>query len=115
MVTEEHPVSLLNLAGGAAVEKFDMELARILENIMDPNTKQGKRSVVLTVGVTKHPEHDMCQIEIDCVGKPSPAKSFSVAAVIGRDESGNAELREMKSVGNGPLFGGKVTPMRKGK
>lgn len=114
MVTEDKPVSLTNLAGGAAVEKFDAELKKILANIMDPNARPGKRQIVLTVSILKNPDNDLCEVEISCVPKPQPAKSFSVAAIIGQDERGGTELREIKSAAQCPLFdGGKVTPLRK--
>jgi hypothetical protein len=34
----EDPVTLVTLANGAAMELFDSELSKVVENILDPNT-----------------------------------------------------------------------------
>lgn len=46
-------VTLVNLKGGAAVERFNKALEKVFENIADPNTKAtGKRSVILKLDIT---------------------------------------------------------------
>lgn len=36
--TNEEVLSLSNIAGGGAIERFDLELKDIWNNILDPNT-----------------------------------------------------------------------------
>ncbi len=40
-------VSLSTLGRGAAIERFDDEFKRVLENILDPNTADGPRALSL--------------------------------------------------------------------
>lgn len=49
MTTDFEKVSLANLARGAAHEKFDIELQKAIDNIMDPNFGAGPRKVFLEV------------------------------------------------------------------
>ncbi|MFW6010845.1 MAG: hypothetical protein ACOC9H_02890 [Gemmatimonadota bacterium] len=45
-----HEVTLETLAGGAAPERFDRELKRVIKNIRDPNTDpEAKRKIKLEV------------------------------------------------------------------
>lgn len=38
-MSEREIVSLENIGRGAALERFDVELQKVLENVLDPNTK----------------------------------------------------------------------------
>ena len=40
MYTSDELTSLINLADGAAIELFDMELLKVLENIQNPNRQK---------------------------------------------------------------------------
>lgn len=53
---DHEQVTLATLRGGAAVEMFDAELQRVLDNIMDPNTTLVARNV--TIKVTIKPDND---------------------------------------------------------
>lgn len=60
MQLELNQMTLANLGGGAAVERFQEELQKVITNILDPNTEaQAKRSVVLKV--TIKPEKIACE------------------------------------------------------
>jgi len=51
-LTKLETVSLDNLGGGAAVEKFNDELVEVLRNIQDPNTSPtAMREIKLTVSL----------------------------------------------------------------
>ena len=63
-------VSLVNLGSGAAVEKFDIELDKLADNLLDPNADpSAKRSIVLTVTVVPKAGRDFGDITIDCKSK----------------------------------------------
>ena len=42
--------SILEMAGGAILERVDYEMGKVIDNIMDPNTKAtGKRKITVTL------------------------------------------------------------------
>lgn len=63
-------VTLANLAQGAAVERFDAELQRVLENIADINTKcKQKRKIVLEVEILPSNDRSVGAVAIKCSSK----------------------------------------------
>ena len=85
---KEEVVSLANLASGAAVERFDDELARVLENIMDPNTVAEKeREITLKVKIKPNEARDFCQVRIECSSRKAAAKTFETHIYVGWDKS----------------------------
>ena len=47
---EPIPINIGNICDGALVEAFEVELAKVIKNIMDPNTEaKAKRSITMTV------------------------------------------------------------------
>lgn len=82
---DEQFVSLDTLGQGAAVEKFQDELNRVLENILDPNTRPtAKRSVVLTVTFKPDEDRSFANAVIDVQAKLAPTKAVGTAIYIGR-------------------------------
>jgi hypothetical protein len=80
-------ISLANLGGGAAIEKFDEELRRVLENVLDPNTEpRAKRKVRLEV--TVHPDHDrtIASIAVSASSVLAAAVTYETRAHIGMRE-----------------------------
>ena len=72
-------VSLVNLACGAGLERFDDELRKVLVNILDPNTPaKTRRKIKLEVILTPQDEtRDMCQVQINC------SSTLAAPAVVG--------------------------------
>ncbi len=63
-------VTLANLAKGAAVERFDAELARVLDNIADINTKcKSARTITLTVKIVPTEDRAIGAVDIGCSSK----------------------------------------------
>lgn len=82
-------VSLANLAGGAAIERFNIELDKALANICDPNTDPKKaRKIKLTVTLKPSSDRDHASTEISCESSLAPLESFSVPLYIGRGVDG---------------------------
>ena len=87
-------ISLANLGGGAAVEKFDVELQKVLDNISDPNTIiNAVRKVTLTVSL-KPKKRTYANLEIACHATLAKDLSYETNAYIGADIHGKAEAYE---------------------
>lgn len=86
-VTEEDLVSLDTLAGGAAVERFNDELAKVFANILDPNTPAGARNVVLTVTIKPKSDsaRNRCSVDFTAKSKILPAMAVSTELHLGVD------------------------------
>lgn len=82
---EVSKLSLANLYGGGAVEKFDAELDRVLENITDINTTDGPREVVLKLTIKPDKERSFCAIEVSVKSKLQPEEAFSTQIFLGRE------------------------------
>jgi len=90
----EKKLSLANLGGGAAIERFDDELQRVLDNIADPNTiETAPREVTLKVKI-KPKERSYAKLDIVCSSKLATAEPYSTNAYIGADIKGRAEAYE---------------------
>ena len=87
-------LSLINLGGGAAVEKFQIELNRVLENLMDPNTGDGKREITLKVEFRPSRDRDACNLRVSCSSKLAAYEMFESKAYMGLGRSGKAEIYE---------------------
>lgn len=67
---EFEKATLLNLAEGAAPEKFQFELERVIENIKDLNTDpKAKRKVILEVTFSPDAERRTVAVEISAKSK----------------------------------------------
>lgn len=70
MSKEATAVNLINLGNGTAVERFDHELQKVLNNIKDVNTDAKKsRSVSLKVTFLPHGDRSGMQVIVDCSSK----------------------------------------------
>ena len=50
-ILDDDKVSLINVRGGAAVDLFDRQLARVMQNIADPNTSTKAREIILKMQI----------------------------------------------------------------
>ena len=82
---EDLTLSLVNVAGGSALELFQQELDKVLENILDPNTPaETNRKITLTVTFTPTPERTQSGISVECASKLAPFNGAGGVAFIGR-------------------------------
>jgi hypothetical protein len=89
MEKELEMVSLANLGRGAAIEQFDEEFGRVVENILDPNTiSTAERNITLKVILKPNDNRDFCIVGVACTSKLSPVKTFSTQVFIGRNAKG---------------------------
>ncbi len=79
-------VSLGTLARGACIERFDDAFARILDNILDPNSSAtAKREVNLKVTVKPDEKRSFCTVSICCTAKTAPPINVQTQIFVGTD------------------------------
>lgn len=65
--------SIMEMARGAIMERVDIEMTRIIENIMDENTEaKVQRVLTLKVGLTPDPERKMVNVVAQANSKLAP-------------------------------------------
>lgn len=112
--------TLTDIGRGAAVERFDLELQKVLDNIQDPNTDPKKaRKVVLTFTVTPDEDRGVGKYAIDAQAKLAPIKAHPGRVFLGMDANGHgvaseehptqAEMKEVME----PTTGDKVYQLKK--
>lgn len=83
-MAKETLASLGSLARGAAVERFDDALARVVENIVDPNTDaDAAREITLKVKFKPNKSRTMAAFEIKCDPKLAPPSSVGGSIFVG--------------------------------
>lgn len=89
MQTTEERISLVNLKDGAAIELFDFELQKVLDNIMDPNTKaEAVREVTLKIKIKPDKERGFGPVEIHATSKMAPIAPVMTQVFFGQDRDG---------------------------
>ena len=73
--------SILEMARGAIQERADYEMTKLLENILDPNTKPtAKRKLTITLELV--PDDTRQNIAVSCVAKSSLAPTSPVTTTL---------------------------------
>lgn len=88
--------SILDMATGAIKERVDYDVTKVIDNILDLNTKaQAKRKIVLTIEFV--PDEDRKKIAISVTSKASlcPTNPVSTALAFIPNPDGEAQLVEM--------------------
>ena len=88
-------VSLETLGGGspnglsgAAVELFNTEFQRVLDNCLDPNTKAtAKREVRLKVIIKPDDDRESCSVEIQAESKLAAVRPYPTNIFLGKEGS----------------------------
>lgn len=63
--------SIMSMARGAFEERVDYEMDKVIQNILDPNTKAtAKRKITLTIELT--PDDERCTIGVSVTARPTP-------------------------------------------
>ena len=83
--------SILQMARGAFQERVDYEMGRVVDNILDLNTKAtAKRKITLTIELT--PDDERRQIQVSVTAKSTLAATNPVATSLYVTGDGNGEL-----------------------
>ena len=82
-------LSLTNLGGGVAVEKFGDELAKVVENILDPKTEAGAmREISLKVKIKPAQDRTFGAVLVETNSKLAPNVAYGTKAFFGVDKEG---------------------------
>ena len=94
----EDLLTLANMAGGAVLERFNIEMQKVITNIADPNTDpKKKRSVTIKVTVSPNEQRNMAVLDIETKPVLVPAMPVNTSIVIDRDKKGNVVAAELLS------------------
>lgn len=78
-------VTLATLGNGAAVELFETELFKVLDNIEDPNTKPDSvREITLKVSIKPNDRREKAIVAIQVKSKLAPVSPFGSMFFFGR-------------------------------
>lgn len=92
-------VSLQTLGGGAAVEKFDYELQRAIDNVSDWNTSPtATREVKLIVKIKPNEDRSFATVEIQSGSKLAPVKPEITSLHISGNQASEFNPRQEKIV-----------------
>ncbi|HEX7330365.1 MAG TPA: hypothetical protein VF290_02630 [Pyrinomonadaceae bacterium] len=81
----EQFVSLETFGQGAAIELFSDELEKVLNNVLDPNTKAtATREVTLTLKIKPDEDRSFAHTSMEIKSKLAPTKPFGVPVYIGK-------------------------------
>lgn len=97
-------ISLANLAYGAAMEQFEREFSRVLENIADPNTDAKKaRKVIVTLEVKPDENRSFANITVTTKATLMPSTSIKTSMIIDRSNNGDVIGAELLSSSPGQM------------
>ena len=98
---EDKRVSLANLGGGpgntssAAIELADFELQRVLDNIVDENTKpDAVREVTLKIRIKPDKLRESCDVEISSTSKLAPISPYPTRFYVGRENGRGVAIED---------------------
>ncbi|GAB7387394.1 replication terminator protein [Bacillaceae bacterium] len=98
-------IDLSSFAGGAVVERFNIELQKILENVADPNTDPKKaRKLQLTLTIKADENRDIANVSIQTKTTLVPAKEIETKLIMDRDSRGRIVGQELKSGVKGQMY-----------
>ena len=102
------PNEILNLsemAQGAFMEQFNIELNKVLTNIADPNTDPKKpRKITLTATLKANEERELATFEVQSKAALVPVRPVSTTIIIDKDSEGKVVAAELKSGIRGQTF-----------
>ncbi len=84
-------INLSTIAGGAVEERFQVELQRVFDNILDPNTStKTKRKLQLTLTFSTDEGREIALVNVDAKLTLAPAMGIATKFLMDRDGRGNA-------------------------
>ena len=92
--------SIMSMARGAFEERVDYEMDKVIQNILDPNTKAtAKRKITLTIELT--PDDERRTIGVSVTAKSTLAATNPVATALYVTSDGNGEVVSCEIVPGG--------------
>lgn len=88
--------SLLQMAGGAIMERADYELTRAIDNIADPNTEPtAKRKITVTLTLTPDAERKKIRVSAQAKSTLAPTNPVETSLCVTGGKNGEAVIAEM--------------------
>lgn len=89
-------VTLENLGGGSAVERFNYEMSKMFENIFDVNADpKQKRTVTLTVEMAPKKDREGVNVKYKINSKPASMETLETFFYLSRDARGKVIASEV--------------------
>ena len=115
-------ISIDQLAGGGLTERINRELAKVAENVLDPNTKaDAVRTLTITLKIKPDENRQVGTAEFAVKSSLVPAKGLPSAFVFDFDNEGKAVMKELNLskdrnqsalADNGEVVDGTGAPLR---
>lgn len=101
-MNEEAKTSILQMARGAIQERIDYEMAKVIDNILDPNTSTKKKRK-LTLTMELQPDDNRQTVFVNCTAKSAlcPTNPVSTSLYITGDGA-TGEVVAVETVPNVP-------------
>lgn len=112
----ERPIQKLSeLMDGGVEERFNAELARVWQNIYDPNTDPRRtRTVTMQVKITPNERRDACDFKVSCSSKLAPYQDLSQTVMLELQQDGSIRATERTDQIPGQVdMDGNVQPLPK--
>ena len=88
--------SVLRMAQGAIEEKVDYEVSRVIDNILDMNTKpDAKRKITVTLEVVPYAERKRINLFVNAKSALVPTAAVATSMMITTDRNGEIVVAEM--------------------
>lgn len=88
--------SILQMAKGAFQERADHEMKRVIDNILDPNTKpNAKRKIVLSIEFIPDNSRQKISVSVSAKSTIAPAEPVETSLCIIGNEDGEMQVAEM--------------------
>ncbi|MBE6171035.1 hypothetical protein [Enterococcus gallinarum] len=98
-------VPLSGISDGGLQERFDFELAQVINNIHDPNTDPTKkRKITIDLTITPDEYREDILIDYQVKSKLVARDSLTSKVIIGQDERGKPQANELKSGQRGQMY-----------
>lgn len=97
MYQEEEKISLATLCDSAAIERFDMALAEVVENVLDINTDpKVTRKIILELRIKPDNDRSFAHVEMLVTSKIAPLAPVQGLMAINSNTSTVHEVRQPK-------------------
>lgn len=88
--------SIMQMARGAFQERVDYEMSRVIDNILDPNTRAtAKRKITLTIELTPDDERSSIAVAVQAKATLAPTHPVATSLYITKDGNGEMVVAEM--------------------
>lgn len=102
---QEKEKSIIQMARGVIEERIDYEMMKLVENILDENTKAtGPRELTLKIKLVPDDKREVIQVSAVASSKLQPTNPIATALYVGKDQNGVVGVVEMTPQAPGQQF-----------